>query len=141
LPPILEATAHLGADYEFLLPVAPTLSRAWFESLIGERVPFRLVSESLSALAHSRVGIIASGTATIEAAIVGAPFVMVYRVAPLTYFLGRPWVKVPHLAMVNLVAGREVVPELKVRESLRGPDHPAERAAEVILRLWREHRC
>jgi lipid-A-disaccharide synthase len=124
-------------------------------------------------LTHSRGGIIASGTATVEAAIVGAPFVMVYRVAPLTYVLGRPWVKVPYLAMVNLVAGREVVPELvqrrftapnvilklreiladgparssmieglaKVRESLRGPHHPAERAAEIMLRLWREHRC
>ena len=42
----------------------------------------------------------------------GTPFVMVYRVSPLTYFLGRPRVKVPHFAMVNLIAGREVVPEL-----------------------------
>jgi lipid-A-disaccharide synthase len=98
--------------YEFLLPVAPTLSRVWFENLIGKGGLIRLVSESLPALTHSRGGIIASGTATVEAAIAGTPFVMVYRVSPLTYVLGRPWVKVPHLAMVNLIAGREVVPEL-----------------------------
>jgi lipid-A-disaccharide synthase len=42
----------------------------------------------------------------------GTPFVMVYRVSPLTYFLGRPRVKVPHFAMVNLIAGKEIVPEL-----------------------------
>ena len=42
----------------------------------------------------------------------GTPFVMVYRVSPLTYLLGRPRVKVPHFAMVNLIAGEEVVPEL-----------------------------
>ena len=40
------------------------------------------------------------------------PFVMVYRVSPLTYFLGKPRVKVPHFAMVNLIAGKEIVPEL-----------------------------
>ena len=71
-----------------------------------------LVPESLPALWHSRAGIIASGTATVEAAMMRTPFVMVYRVSPLTYFLGKPRVKVPHFAMVNLIAGEEVVPEL-----------------------------
>jgi lipid-A-disaccharide synthase len=107
----------------------------------------------------------------VEAAIMGTPFVMVYRVSPLTYFLGRSRVKVPHFAMVNLIAGREIVPELvqhdftaekvvarlgeilsdgpkrdqmiaglaEVKGLLRGPQadrrHPAERAAEAILRL------
>jgi lipid-A-disaccharide synthase len=70
------------------------------------------VDEALPALTQSRAGIIASGTATVEAAVIGLPFVMVYRVSPLTYTLGRPRVKVPHLAMVNLIAGEQVVPEL-----------------------------
>ncbi|MGA8151052.1 MAG: lipid-A-disaccharide synthase [Terriglobales bacterium] len=112
LPTILESAALLGAAYEFLLPVAPTLDRLWLQSLIPANVPVHLVSEALPALAHSRAGIIASGTATVEAAIMGTPFVMVYRVSPLTYLLGRPRVKVQHFAMVNLIAGREVVPEL-----------------------------
>jgi lipid-A-disaccharide synthase len=99
LPTILESATRLGSDYEFLLPV-------------GRRNSFHLVSDALSALAHSRAGIIASGTATVEAAMMGTPFVMVYRVSPLTYFLGRSRVKVPHFAMVNLIAGKEIVPEL-----------------------------
>jgi lipid-A-disaccharide synthase len=112
LPTILESAAKLGSGYEFLLPVAPTLDRSFLESLIGRRDSIHPVSDALSALAHSRAGIIASGTATVEAAMMGTPFVMVYRVSPLTYFLGRSRVKVPHFAMVNLIAGKEIVPEL-----------------------------
>jgi lipid-A-disaccharide synthase len=113
LPTILESASKLGAEYEFVLPVAPTLDRSFLESLIGgSRDSVRLVPDALAALAHSRAGIIASGTATVEAAMMGVPFVMVYRVSPLTYFLGRSRVKVPHFAMVNLIAGREIVPEL-----------------------------
>jgi lipid-A-disaccharide synthase len=111
LPTILEASAQLGPGYEFLLPVAPTLDRSFLESLVG-RQKITLVTESLPALCHSRAGIVASGTATVEAAMMRTPFVMVYRVSPLTYLLGKPRVKVPHFAMVNLIAGEQVVPEL-----------------------------
>ena len=107
---ILESAERLGSSYEFLLPVAPMLDRSWLESMTRGKV--HLVSDALPALAHSRAGIIASGTATVEAAIIGTPFVMVYRVSPLTYMLGRPRVKVSHFAMVNLIAGKEIVPEL-----------------------------
>jgi lipid-A-disaccharide synthase len=116
LPTILESASKLGSGYEFLLPVAPTLDRSFLQSLIGAGIgsghAIRLVSDALPALANSRAGIIASGTATVEAAMMGTPFVMVYRVSPLTYFLGRSRVKVPHFAMVNLIAGREIVREL-----------------------------
>jgi lipid-A-disaccharide synthase len=111
LSTILEAAAQLGSSYEFLLPVAPTLDRAFLQSLINKK-HITLVPESLPALWHSRAGIIASGTATVEAAMMRTPFVMVYRVSPLTYMLGKPRVKVPRFAMVNLIAGEEVVPEL-----------------------------
>ncbi len=120
LPTMLKAATQLGPDYEFLLPVAPTLDRAFLQSIISgktsgqktEQLKVALVPESLPALWHSRAGIVASGTATVEAAMMRTPFVMVYRVSSLTYFLGKPRVKVPHFAMVNLIAGREVVPEL-----------------------------
>jgi lipid-A-disaccharide synthase len=116
LPTILEAAALLGAGYEFVLPVAPTLDRAFLRGLIEASAcgptKITLVPESLPALHHSRTGIIASGTATVEAAMMRTPFVMVYRVSPLTYLLGKPRVKIPHFAMVNLIAGRQVVPEL-----------------------------
>ena len=121
LPTILEAAGRLqkdqlGTGYEYLLPVARTLDSAFLRELIGtprtELPHIHLVSEALPALHHSRAGIVASGTATVEAAIMGTPFVMVYRVSPLTYALGKPRVKVPFFAMVNLIAGEEVVPEL-----------------------------
>ena len=111
LPTILEAAAQLGSGYEFLLPVAPMLDRVFLKGLIGKR-GITLVPESLPALWHSRASIIASGTATVEAAMMRTPFVMVYRVSPLTYFLGKPRVRVPHFAMVNLIAGERIVPEL-----------------------------
>jgi lipid-A-disaccharide synthase len=111
LPTILQAAAQLGNAYEFLLPVAPTLDRAFLKSLIGQQ-KITLVPESLPALCLSRAGVVASGTATVEAAMMSTPFVMVYRVSALTYFLGKPRVKVPRFAMVNLIAGEEVVPEL-----------------------------
>jgi lipid-A-disaccharide synthase len=71
-----------------------------------------LCDDARAALMHSRVGVVASGTATVEAALIGTPFVMVYRLAGLTWTLGRHLVKLPHYGMVNLVAGRRVVPEL-----------------------------
>ena len=85
-----------------------------------------LVPESLPALWHSRAAVVASGTATVEAAMMSTPFVMVYRVSALTYTLGKPRIKVPHFAMVNLIAGREVVPEL-VQDDFT--------AAKVVARL------
>src|SRR5580700_10384620 len=106
LPTILDAADRLenkqmGSGYEFLLPVARTLDAAFLKNLMETRqavslLNIHLVPESLPALYHSRAGIIASGTATVEAALMGTPFVMVYRVSPLTYMLGKPRVKVPY---------------------------------------------
>ena len=117
LPNMLRSAALLGSTYNFLLPVAPTLERSFIETIIeqsknGVGEGLRLVPEAVPALTHSRAGIIASGTATVEAALMGLPFVMVYRVTGLTYRLGRSAVKVPFFAMVNLIAGEQVVPEL-----------------------------
>jgi len=123
LPTILEAADRLekdrlGGGYEFLLPVARTLDAAFLKGLTETRQAaslrghMHLVPEALPALFHSRAGIVASGTATVEAAVMGTPFVMVYRVSALTYAMGKPHVKVPYFAMVNLIAEEEVVPEL-----------------------------
>jgi lipid-A-disaccharide synthase len=111
LPTILETVTQLGAAYEFLLPVAPTLDRATLEERTSGQ-GITLVPGSLAALSHSRAGIIASGTATVEAAMMATPFVMVYRVSQLTYVLGKPRIKVPHFTMVNLIAEERIVPEL-----------------------------
>ena len=118
---IVDSVLLLGGDYEYLLPVAPTLSPEFLYREMGEdemgdprmELPdIKLVPDALPALYHSRAGIIASGTATVEAAMMATPFVMVYRVSPLTYALGKPRIKVPYFAMVNLIAGERIVPEL-----------------------------
>ena len=62
-------------------------------------------------MAHADVTLAASGTVTMEAALLGAPMVTYYRVSPLTYFVGKPLVRVPYYSMVNLVAGRRLVAE------------------------------
>jgi lipid-A-disaccharide synthase len=130
LPTMLEAASRLQKDclekdrlasaYEFLLPVARTLDAAFFKKWMESRQAaslqgkIHLVADALPALFHARAAIVASGTATVEAALMGTPFVMVYRVSRLTYALGKPRVKVPYFAMVNLIANEneEVVPEL-----------------------------
>ena len=113
LPTILEAAEQMGGDYEFLLPVAPTLDRKIVQGMVAHsKVPIHLRSGSLATLAVCRAAVVASGTATVEAAAMDTPFVMVYRVTPTSWALGRRLVKVDRFAMVNLLAGEEVVPEL-----------------------------
>jgi lipid-A-disaccharide synthase len=121
LPTIIDAVRLLGKDFQFVLPVASTLDSKWahdqlfLSSHVARKKigPFiALTRDARASLYHSRAGIVASGTATVEAALMGTPFVMVYRVSPLTYALGKPRVKIPYFAMVNLIAGEEVVPEL-----------------------------
>jgi len=120
LPAMLQATTLLnqGQQYEFILVKAPALGDAWLSRTVeNARKTVRLeainfAKDTRLTLLHSRAAVVASGTATVEAAMMGTPMVVVYRVTPLTWTLGRPLVKVPHFAMVNLIAGKPVVPEL-----------------------------
>ena len=119
LPEMLRSAAMLAdATAEFVLPLAPTLSdsaRRQTQAMVdAAQIPtlVRLVEDARGALFHARASIVASGTATVEAALIGNPFVVVYRVSPVTYAIAQRVVKVPHVAMVNLVAERRVVPEL-----------------------------
>ena len=113
LPTMVEAAERIEPEFEFILPVASTLDRGWISrQLAGSHQKITLVSGARAALTFSRAAVVASGTATVEAALSAVPFVVVYRVAPMTWRLGRPLLRVPHVAMANLIAGREVVPEL-----------------------------
>jgi len=78
---------------------------------------------------------VASGTATVEAALMNLPFSVVYRLSLLTYAVGRPFVSVPHYAMPNLIAGREVVKEL-----IQGDFRPETVAVETLALLEDEGR-
>jgi lipid-A-disaccharide synthase len=123
LPEILTAAReligrHARGTFEFVLPVAATLNAAqpeFVRHLIaanGAGLTVRLVDNARAALWHARASVVASGTATVEAALIGNPFVVVYRVSPLTYAIAKRVVTVPHVAMANLIAGKRVVPEL-----------------------------
>jgi len=115
---LVERTAPDKRDYRFLIPLAPTLNglqRAAVRELLERRgfgLPIRLVEDARAALFHARLSVVASGTATVEAALIGNPFVVVYRVSPITYAIAKRVVSVPHVAMANLIADKRVVPEL-----------------------------
>ena len=111
LPVMLEAARALGSEYEYVIPVASTLAREWMAQQTGS-ARVHLVDDARAALLHSRAAVVASGTATVEAALIGTPFLVVYRVSRLSYAIGRRLVKVKNFGMVNLIAGREIVPEL-----------------------------
>jgi lipid-A-disaccharide synthase len=161
LLPMLRATALLQkqSDLEFVLPVASTLDPQW---LAGQWTTYRLQphsaaaeADSLSAihlstdaratLMHSRAAVVASGTATVEAALSGMPFVVVYRLAPLTWLLGRRLVKLDTFAMPNLIAEKKIVTELiqkdftaqNVARELNAiiPDGPARQQMEAALKM------
>ncbi|HWE87412.1 MAG TPA: lipid-A-disaccharide synthase [Terracidiphilus sp.] len=110
----------LGAPsaFEFVLPLAGTLNAAQRNFVGGLAascsggLTLRLVNDAHAALHYARASIVASGTATVEAALTGNPFVVVYRVSPITYAIAKRVVTVPHVAMVNLIAGNRVIPEL-----------------------------
>jgi lipid-A-disaccharide synthase len=126
---MFEAARVLGPKYEYLLPVAPTLQHAQVQALASQAngVTVRVVHDARAVLQHARASIVASGTATVEAALIGNPFVVVYRVSRVTYAVAQKVVRVAHVGMVNLIAGRRIVPELiqhdftasKVVEQLR----------------------
>jgi lipid-A-disaccharide synthase len=128
LPRLAGASVRIAerrTDAQFLVAAAPNLAEAAYHG-----VPACVVrGRTHEVLGAADVGLIASGTATVEAALLGLPMVVVYRLAAMTYALGRPLMRVTHFAMVNLIAGREVVPEL-----IQG-DFTAERVAQEALSL------
>lgn len=125
-PRLASAASLLGDEFEFIIPVAPSLNADEMENLLSGRIVpgaaaarqphFVLTDDARATLAHARAAVVASGTATVQAALAGTPFVMVYRVAPSSYWLGRWMVQVPHFAMPNLIAGRRIVAELVQRD-------------------------
>ena len=91
--------------------------RSFFRERIGGSSIQVIEGETSDTLAHADVAIAASGTVTVEGAILGTPMVTFYKVTPLSWTLGRFLVRVPFYSMVNLVAGRRIVPELMQDEA------------------------
>jgi lipid-A-disaccharide synthase len=137
LPTLTAAALTIRArlpSAQFIVAKAPHLKDALFEPLhdleIAGAVVTRLEGHADDVLAAADVALVASGTVTVQAALHGCPMVVVYRLSPLTYRLGKPFVKVTTFAMANLVAGRRVVPEL-IQENFT-PDAVAIEALRVL---------
>lgn len=104
-------------ETHFVVPLAPSFDHDILESLVPEGCnlgdSLKIVrGRTYDAMAAADLLVAASGTVTLEAAILGVPMIVTYRVSPLTYFLGRRLIRVPFVSLVNLVAGREVIPEI-----------------------------
>lgn len=137
LPAMVEMASRIPFPCEYILPVASTIDRLRLQEFVKGWITFRpattstplpyihLVPDAREALHHARASVVASGTATVQAAVIGNPFVVVYRVSALTFAVAKQLVEYPPeittefddegnlpIAMVNLVAGRRVVPEL-----------------------------
>jgi lipid-A-disaccharide synthase len=115
LPPLAGAIRLLAERrpaLQFALPLAPSLSREPFCGALAGLPVSWIQGQAHSLLGACDAALVASGTATVEAALLGTPMAVVYRISAVSYLLGRPFVTVPHYAMVNLVAGRRVVPEI-----------------------------
>jgi lipid-A-disaccharide synthase len=115
LPVLQEAAVRIDAQKsaQFVVAAAHAKDVAGLREGWASRLKVLVVEgETYNALAASDAAIVSSGTATVEAALLDVPMVVVYRVSPMTATLAKPLVRTPFFAMVNLIAGRPVVPEL-----------------------------
>jgi len=117
LPVMLEAAVKIREEVpncQFFLPVASTISREMLQNILREyNIPVILTEKytyDLMNIAH--MAIAASGTVTLEAAILKLPTVVIYKLATLTYLIGKMIIKIPYISLPNIIAGRKIVPEL-----------------------------
>jgi lipid-A-disaccharide synthase len=137
LPVLLKAAAQLvlaEPGTQFILAQASSINDNLIQALLQKSpVPVRVVHDKASeVMALSDMLFIASGTATLQAAVVGTPMVLLYKTTPLTYRLARWLIRVKWIGLVNLVAGRSIVPELIQDEATD------ERLCQEALRLLRD---
>jgi lipid-A-disaccharide synthase len=118
LPLMLEAAKAIRESrpaIDFIVSLASSVKADHVKSIMADHdaPPFDLIPGGAGeAFARCDLVIAASGTVTLEAALYGLPMVILYRVSPLSYWMGRSMIRVKHISLVNLISGREVVPEL-----------------------------
>ena len=132
LPDLMRALEILRRErpLEAALPVSPTIGAQFFEELARENRVHIVENDAANVLAHADVGWVASGTATVEAALLDTPMAAFYRVSRPTWLLGRLLVRTPYYSMVNLLAGEPLVPEL-IQNDLR-PERLADEAKKLL---------
>jgi lipid-A-disaccharide synthase len=137
LPMMLEAAVTLAREdpqIRFLVAQASSIRTGLIEELsAGAKVKVRILPDQANeVMAASDLLLVASGTATLQAAVIGTPMVLVYRVSWLTYWIARWLIMVNCIGLVNIVAGRRIIPELIQQEATAG------RLAEEAGRLLRD---
>ncbi len=134
LGPMIGAAARIHERYpdaQFIIPAAPGLDRGSISAATQAlQAPLRVVpGDFYNAVNCCDIALVTSGTATLQTALLEKPMIIVYRISPLTYFLGRMLIRVPCIGLANIVAGEKVVPELIQHEAT------AERIAEEALAI------
>jgi lipid-A-disaccharide synthase len=137
LPTLCKAAEQIAIqkpETQFVLPVASGLDRRFIEGIIEARPLTIVENETYNAIRYSRAAIVASGTATLETALLGTPEVIVYRISRATWFLGKFLLKVRLFGIVNIILGEEVVPELF--QDKMTPDEVCKTAIRLMDDVW-----
>ena len=140
--PAMLASAAIIADQipscQFLLPVAPTLTSSVVEDAVNLNRPPNchvVADDSRHAMRAADVALVASGTATLETALIGTPMVVMYIINPINYAIMKRLIKIPDISLVNIVAGKRVVPEYVQAAAI-----PEAMASDVISLLQDKER-
>lgn len=116
MPVITEAMKKIAEKWaaQFILPLAENLSEDYVKSFLGKEYPdVRILSQDgYEAMAYSDIVLSSCGTSNLEAALLGTPLVAFYRISPLTYYAGIGFIKIKIFSIVNILAGKKIVPEL-----------------------------
>lgn len=136
LPSMLAAAKRLQAQSEahFMLSCANSVDPQLMNRILAghsDRLRLELISGAPGKVFRAADMVIAaSGTVTLEAALYGTPLIVIYRVSPISYLLGKALIRVPHIGLVNLIAGQRIVPEL-IQQAVT-PDNIAAAARELL---------
>ncbi|MBK9709173.1 MAG: lipid-A-disaccharide synthase [Acidobacteria bacterium] len=129
LPAMMDAVRILNqnrSDVEFIIPLASTFNKSEIEAHIAGLHNLSVIeNDTCNAVASADLAVVASGTATLETAIIGTPLIVAYRASQLNWRIFRPLINVEFVGMPNLIAGKEIVPEL-LQDDLNGPGLAAE---------------
>ena len=120
-------------DMQLILPVAAGLDRRFVQQLAGTQIKV-ITNDTYNLLRHSRAAVVASGTATLETALLGTPEVIVYRISKATWTLGKFLLKVRLFGIVNIILGEEVVPELF--QDRMTPETVSQTALRLLDDVW-----
>jgi lipid-A-disaccharide synthase len=140
LPVMLDAARFIKQEFphaQFIIPVAPGVKKEEIEAWVdrGKSTVTIVENQLHRALQVCTLVLVASGTATLETALMKKPMIILYKVSPLTYIIGRLLIRVPYIGLANIVSGKQVVPEL-----LQGQANPGQIAGEARALLNNKNR-